>query len=92
MCVDWETGKTVYETDWGNLGKGCVIAADGMVYIYEEKRGTLGLLKPGDKFDVVSSFQVKFGNKEHWAHPTICDGILYVRRGDGLAAFDIKMK
>ena len=92
MCVDWETGKTVYETAWGNLGKGCVIAADNMMYIYEEKRGTLGLLKPGDKFEVVSSFQVKFGNKEHWAHPTICDGILYVRHGDALAAFDIKAK
>ena len=92
MCVDWETGKTVYDTPWGNLGKGCIIAADGMMYIYEEKRGTLGLLKPGDKFEVVSSFQIKFGNKEHWAHPTICDGILYVRRGDALAAFDIKAK
>ena len=92
MCVDWETGKTVYETDWGRLGKGTVIAADGMLYIYEEKRGTLGLLKPGDTFNVVSSFQIKFGNKEHWAHPMICDGILYVRRGDALAAFDIREK
>ena len=92
MCVDWETGKTIYETSWDRLGKGSVIYADGLMYIYEEKRGTLGLLKPGDKFDVVSSFQVKFGNKEHWAHPTISDGILYVRHGDALAAFDIRAK
>ncbi len=92
MCVDWETGKTIYETPWERLGKGCVIYADGLMYIYEEKRGTLGLLKPGEKFEVVSSFQINFGNKEHWAHPVICDGILYVRHGDALAAFDIKAK
>ena len=92
MCVDWETGKTIYETPWGNLGKGTVIYADGMLYLYEEKRGTFGLLKPGDSFDVVSSFQVNFGSKEHWAHPVICDGMLYVRHGDVLAAFDIKAK
>ena len=92
MCVDWETGRTIYETAWGNLGKGSVVYADGMLYLYEEKRGTLGLLKPGDRFDVVSSFQVNFGNKEHWAHPTISDGVLYVRHGDVLAAFDISAK
>ena len=50
------------------------------------------MAKPGDKFDVVSSFPVKFGSKEHWAHPTISDGVLYVRHGDALAAFDIKAK
>ena len=92
MSVDWETGKTIYETPWGNLGKGTVVYADGLLYLYEEKRGTLGLLKPGDTFDVVSSFQINFGSKEHWAHPMICDGILYVRHGDVLAAFDIKAK
>ena len=92
MSVDWETGKTIYETPWGTLGKGTVIYADGMLYLYEEKRGTLGLAKPGDSFDIVSSFQVGFGNKEHWAHPMICDGVLYVRHGDALAAFDIKAK
>lgn len=92
MCVDWETGRTVYETPWSNLGKGCVIYADGMLYLYEEKRGSIGLAKPGDKFEVVSSFQVNFGNKEHWAHPMICDGVLYVRHGDVLAAFDIQAK
>jgi outer membrane protein assembly factor BamB len=92
MCVDWETGKTVYETPWSNLGKGSVVYADGMLYLYEEKRGTIGLAKPGDKLDVVSSFPVNFGSKEHWAHLMICDGVLYIRHGDVLAAFDIKAK
>jgi outer membrane protein assembly factor BamB len=92
LCVDWETGKTIYETKWANLGKGPIITADGMLYLYEEKRGTLGLVKPGDQFNLVSHFQIDFGSKEHWSHPIISDGILYVRHGDALAAYDLRNK
>ena len=92
MCVDWESGETLYEVPWSNLGKGSVIYADGLIYMYEEKRGTLAIAKPSEKLDIVSSFQIKFGDKEHWAHPVICDGILYLRHGNVLGAFDIKAK
>jgi len=34
-CVDWETGKTMYEKTWQT--KGSISAADGMLYCYEEK-------------------------------------------------------
>jgi outer membrane protein assembly factor BamB len=91
LCIDWNTGKTIYETKWDELGKGSIITADGMLYIYEEKRGTLGLVKPGDHLDVVSQFRIDFGSKEHWSHPTISDGILYVRHGNALAAFDLRI-
>jgi hypothetical protein len=63
-----------------------------MLYLYEEKRGTLGLVKPGDQFNLVSHFQIDFGSKEHWSHPIISDGILYVRHGDALAAYDLRNK
>jgi len=93
MCVDWESGETLYETQWEpRLGKGNVIYADGLIYMYEENRGTIAIAKPGEKLDIVSSFQINFGDKEHWAHPVICDGVLYVRHGNVLGAFDIKAK
>ena len=92
VCLDWETGKTIYSEPWENLGKGATITADGMLYLYEERRGTLGLVKPGDQFNVVGSFQIDFGSKEHWPHPVISDGILYVRHGNALAAYDIRKK
>jgi len=91
-CLDWNTGKTIYEEPWGNLGKGVTIAADGKLYLYEERRGTLALAKPGDKLEIISSFQIHFGTQQHWAHPVISDGILYVRHGNSLAAFDIRKK
>ena len=92
ICLDWETGKTIYEQPWERRGKGIIIYADGLLYIYEEKRGTIALLKPGETFEVVSRFQIRFGTREHWSHPVISDGILYVRRGNALAAFDIREK
>lgn len=92
VCLDWETGETIYEEPWERLGKGTVIYADGRLYLYEEKRGTLGLAIPGDRLNVVSSFRVTFGTQQHWAHPVICDGILYVRHGTSLAAFDIRQE
>jgi outer membrane protein assembly factor BamB len=88
-CIDWTTGETRYETDW--VSKGSVIYADGMLYCYSERRGHFGLVPADpDAFNVVSSFQIEFGDGEHWSHPTILNGIMYVRRGDVITAFRIK--
>lgn len=88
MCVNWKTGETVYEQEWGN--KGSLTSADGMLYCYEEASGTVGLVPATPAgFDPVSSFQITLGEKEHWAHPVICGKRLYIRHGDILMAFDI---
>ena len=88
MCIDWETSETVYEHTWGS--KGSLTYADGMLYCYEEKSGTMGLVKATPEgFDPVSSFQITLGEKEHWAHPVVCGKRLYIRHGDVLMAFDI---
>lgn len=87
-CVNWETGELMYEEKWNN--KGAVISADGMLYCYDEKRGNLGIVNPTpEKFDLVSSFRIENGSGPHWAHPVIYKGILYVRHGDALMAFNI---
>jgi len=91
VCLDWNSGKTMYETKWNN--KGSIISAEGMLYCYEEQRGTLGLVKASpDGFTVVSSFKITQGGGAHWAHPVISDGVLYMRHGDVLMAYDIKVK
>jgi len=89
ICVDWTTGKTMWITNWYN--KGSIIAADNMLYIYEEKTGHVGLVMPGsDKLDVISEFQVTKGSGPYWAHPVINKGRLFVRHGDYLGVFSIK--
>jgi outer membrane protein assembly factor BamB len=91
-CIDWKTGKKMWEEHWN--AKGSIISAEGMLYIYEERKGNVGLLKvnPG-KFDLVSSFAVTQGNAgPFWAHPVIHNGILYLRHTNALMAYNIKAK
>jgi len=89
ICVDWTTGLTMWITDWYN--KGAIISADGMLYIIEEKSGHVGLVKPsGDKFDLISSFQITKGEGPYFSHPTINKGRLFIRHGDYLAVYSIK--
>ena len=90
LCVDWESGETLYTHSW-DRNKGSLTYADGMLYCYAEKTGNFALVKADPaKFDIVSWFTVKYGEDEHWAHPVVLDGRLYVRHGDVLKAYDVK--
>ncbi len=90
-CVDWNTGKTMWEEHW--KCKGSIIYADGLLYIYDEKSGFAGLLRPDPgKFELVSNFRVRAGSGPHWAHPVIHNGVLYLRHGEALLAYDIREK
>jgi outer membrane protein assembly factor BamB len=89
MCVDWKNGKTMWKTDWYN--KGSLIAADGMIYLYEEKNGHVGLLKPGpEKMNVVSEFKITKGSGPYWAYPVIDKGRLFIRHGGYMAVYSVK--
>jgi hypothetical protein len=88
-CIDWSTGKAQYETEWKN--KGSIIAADGMLYIYEEKSGYVALAKADpEKLNIISSFKIDKGTGPHWSHPVINKGILYIRHGNAIMAYKIK--
>lgn len=91
VCFDFKTGNMVYNEQWKGHSKGSVTSADGMLYVYEEKRGDIALVNPkSDKFDIVSSFKVPMGRGRNWCHIVVCDGVMYVRHGDVLMAFDVK--
>ena len=89
-CIDWKTGKVMYKDN--KLGSGNVIVADGMLYCYTD-RGEMALINPSpEKFDIVSKFSVKLGTNQHWAHPVIYKGVLYLRHGDTLMAYSIVIR
>ncbi len=91
VCLDWDTGEVTYLQRW--FSKGSIITADEMLYIYDGRRGNIGLVRPNpNEFELVSSFKIFKGSGQHWAHLSIFDGIMYVRRGDLLMAFDVKKK
>jgi len=91
MCVEWKTGKTMYQTHWEN--KGSLTIAEGMLYCYEEKNGNVALVKAEPTgFNPISIFKISLGDGEHWAHPVICGKRLFIRHGDVLMAYDIAAK
>ena len=88
FCVNWHTGEIVYRVE-GEIGS-IIIYADGMFYVYTT-RGIMKLIKPNpERYELVSSFEVTMGTNQHWAHPVIHNGVLYIRRGDTLMAYKIK--
>ena len=89
ICVDWNTGKTLWTSKW--YARGSIISADGMLYLFEEKSGHVALVKPDPaKLDIVSEFQITKGEGPFWAHPVISKGRLYIRHGDVLMVYQIK--
>ena len=87
-CIDWKTGRALWEQKWET--KGSVIACDGLLYLYEEKNGNVALVRPdATKFDLVSSFTVREGQGPYWAHPVIEGKRLYLRHGDFVMAYDL---
>jgi len=87
FCIDWKSGEIKYQSS--DLDIGAVIAADGMLYCYTQK-GNMALVKiDPSKFDIVSRFKVTLGSDNHWAHPVIHQGVLYVRHGDTLMAYKV---
>jgi outer membrane protein assembly factor BamB len=88
-CIDWNTGQKKYEEHW--KCKGSIISAEGLLYIYDERNGFVGLVRANpEKFDLISSFKISKGSGPYWAHPVIHNGILYIRHGKVLMAFNIK--
>lgn len=88
FCLDWKTGEIKYKDN--TLGTGDVIAADGKLYCYSE-RGELALVNVNpEKFDLVSRFPVTLGTDQHWAHPVIYQGVLYLHHGNTLMAYKVK--
>ncbi len=90
VCLDINTGEVKKAIK--GVGKGSVIYADGMLIGYGEK-GKMGLFKASpDQFDLISEFEIEKGKGQHWSHPVISAGKLYVRRGNVLMAYEIQSK
>ncbi|MCJ7582472.1 MAG: PQQ-binding-like beta-propeller repeat protein [Candidatus Aminicenantes bacterium] len=90
-CVDWNTGKVQYSAR-SVRSKGSLIFADAMLYYYREI-GDLLLVRPNsEEFENLGSIRINKGSGEHWAHPVIKDGRLYVRHGDALMVYNVAKK
>ncbi len=70
--------------------RGSVIFADDHLYCYTDN-GHVNLINiSGPKLEVVSQFKIEKGTKEHFSHPVISNGVLYIRHGNTLMAYGLK--
>ena len=86
-CLDIRSGTVQYINK--DFGGGVITWSDGLFYLYSD-RGQVALadITP-TTFEIISSFEVPMGTNQHWAHPVIQDGRLYIRHGDALMVYDI---
>ena len=88
FCIDWKTGEEKYASK--DISIGVTIFADGKIFCYSQ-RGDLAMVEASPAgFNILSQTKVKLGAEQHWAHPVIHEGILYLHHGTALIAYQIK--
>ena len=87
QCIDWKTGEQKYSST--EVAKGAVIAANNKLIGYSEK-GELFMAETNPSgLKIISKTKITLGSDQHWAHPVINNGVLYVRHGNVLIAYKI---
>ena len=88
-CIDPETGNTL--SQFNNINYCNFIVAEDMIYCLEDRTNNLFLFKlNNDQLEKVSSFKISKGNGPSIAHMSISNGMLFVRHGKSLMAYDIR--
>jgi outer membrane protein assembly factor BamB len=87
FCINWYTGEVMWQNP--AIGTSIVIANGDYLFAYSDK-GEMALMKASpEKLDIISQFTITLGTDQHWAHPILYKGVLYVRRGNTLMAYKI---
>ena len=88
ICLELKTGKKQWEER--GVGKGSVLFADGMLYLFGESGGKAGLATCSpDGMEMKGTFRVA-GRGPSWAHPVVIGGRLYLRFDANLYCFNVK--
>ncbi len=87
-CLSLQDGALQWQAR--GVGKGSLIVAEDRLYCYGEK-GDLALVSATPEgYEEKGRIVLEGGEGPHWAHPSIAHGVLYLRHGDTLHAYDIR--
>ncbi len=87
----------VLELDQGQVVDSLKVANGALIFSNDKficygRNGELSLINYVEgKFDIGGSFNIKQGNGQHFSHPVLADGLMYIRRGDVLMAYKVKL-
>jgi len=90
LCLDFKTGTTKWQSR--SVGKGSLTYADGRLYVRGE-RGAVALVEatPTGYKERGRFNQPDRSFKPAWPHPVVAGGRLYLRDGDTLLCYDVKV-
>jgi outer membrane protein assembly factor BamB len=89
-CMNFATGEVAWQDR--SVGKGQVIAADGLLYLLSED-GVVGLAEATPEgYRERSRFSIPSGEYPTWTLPVVANGRLYLREQDTLYAYDVSAK
>jgi outer membrane protein assembly factor BamB len=90
-CIEWKTGKVLWQQKQIGKGSGSVTAADGHLYFLWED-GTVALVDANPQaYKLAGQFQLPRQDGPAWAHPVVAGGKLYLRWAAKLFCYDVKL-
>lgn len=99
MAQDFASGEVLWSEPAKPNASGSIAFADGRLYCYNDKEGSLDLVLPNrkgwktvGKLIIPKQFEGKRGTNNKgaiWAHPVISDGKLFIRDQNFVFAYDI---
>jgi outer membrane protein assembly factor BamB len=91
VSIDYKTGKVLSHYD--RISYCNLLIADDMLYCYVDRSGKVFLFKiNGNDIEFISSFKTNLGNGPHVSHMAISDGLLFIRHGKVLMAYDLRQR
>jgi outer membrane protein assembly factor BamB len=93
FCAELMTGEVMWKGRGSGRNSASIVAADRHLYIrYADGTMTLVKASPED-FEELGSFQIPgSGERPSWSHPVVVDGRLYLREGDQIFCYDVRVK
>jgi outer membrane protein assembly factor BamB len=88
ICMDFKTGKVEWQAR--SVGKGSLIAAEGMLYLVSEGNELALVEATPEKYREHGRFKSPTTKKPVLSHPALADGLLLVREQETLTAYDVR--
>lgn len=86
----------VLELEGGTVVDSIKAATGSLIYADEKficygNNGTVNLINYSqEKLEIAGTLKIKEGTGHHFSHPVLADGVMYIRRGNALMAYQIK--
>jgi len=89
-CVEWRTGKDLWEKGRGaGGGSAAILAADNKLF-FRYQDGVMALIDTDTKaYKLLGQFKLATHNGESWPHPVIVDGQMFIRDQDELVVYKV---